>query len=88
VLTTGGVGWAGLSNGALLRRAAETFDVFVTVDRNLPFQQNQLELRIAVVVLVAAKIDSDVLRPLMPELLERLPSLLPGEIVTIGPPRA
>jgi hypothetical protein len=83
VLTTGSVGWAGLSNGLLLRRAAESFGVFVTVERSLEFQQNQSELRIAVVVLVAA-IDVEVLRPLMAELLERLPSLRPGEIVRIG----
>ena len=33
-------GWSGLKNGALLRVAAEVFDVFVTMDRNLPHQQN------------------------------------------------
>jgi hypothetical protein len=33
-------GWAGLKNGELLRRAAHSkFEVFVTADRNLEFQQ-------------------------------------------------
>ena len=34
------LGWASLKNGALLERAAERFDVFVTVDQNVQFQQN------------------------------------------------
>lgn len=88
MLTTAGVGWAGLANGALLRRAADAFDVFVTTDRSLRFQQNLAGLRIAIAVLVAARNDLDSLRPLMPELLERLPALQPGEVVRIGPARA
>lgn len=88
VLTVGSVGWAGLSNGVLLRRASEAFDVFVTIDRNLTFQQNLSELRIAVVVLVGTGIEFDALKPLMPDVLERLPSLRPGQIVRIGPLRA
>jgi hypothetical protein len=37
VTTVPEAGWAGLKNGELLKRAQEQFDVFVTVDRNLPF---------------------------------------------------
>jgi hypothetical protein len=33
------MGWAGLRNGELLQRAEEHFDVFVTADQNLQFQQ-------------------------------------------------
>jgi hypothetical protein len=47
-------GWAGLQNGELLRRAAdEGFDVFLTADQNLQFQQNLGRARMSVVVLVA-----------------------------------
>jgi predicted nuclease of predicted toxin-antitoxin system len=37
VVTVVSLGWAGVRNGELLRRAAGNFDVFVTVDRNLAF---------------------------------------------------
>lgn len=77
-------GWAGISNGALLRRAAESFDVFVTVDRNLTHQQNLLELRLGVVVLVAISNEFEVLRPLMPEVLALLPALRRGRVVRVG----
>jgi predicted nuclease of predicted toxin-antitoxin system len=43
-------GWAGKSNGELLRLAEREFDVFITVDRNLAFQQNVINFDIAVLV--------------------------------------
>lgn len=42
-------GWAGIKNGKLLALAAARFDVFVTADRNLEFQQNLAALPIAIV---------------------------------------
>jgi hypothetical protein len=39
VRTVADQGWLGISNGKLLALASAEFDVFVTVDRNLPFQQ-------------------------------------------------
>ena len=53
VTTTPQAGWAGITNGELLRRAANEFDVFVTVDRNLAFQQNLSNLALPVVVIHA-----------------------------------
>lgn len=47
------MGWTAIKNGELLTLAAEQFDVFVTVDRNLSFQQNLGALPVAVVVLKA-----------------------------------
>ena len=47
------VGWSGEKNGKLLALAAGQFDVFVTADRNLQYQQNLAVLPLAVVVLVA-----------------------------------
>src|SRR3954464_11830735 len=44
-------GWAGLSNGALLERAAAEFDVLITTDQNLRFQQNLGKFPLAIVVL-------------------------------------
>jgi predicted nuclease of predicted toxin-antitoxin system len=46
------MGWVGMRNGELLNRAeAEGFDVLVTGDQNLTFQQNLIARRIAIVVL-------------------------------------
>lgn len=53
VVTVPQAGWPGLQNGDLLRRAQARFDVFVTVDRNLSFQQPVAQFSIAVIVLEA-----------------------------------
>ena len=44
------MGWAGLKNGELLRRAEEQFDLFITAGKNIRFQQNLKERRIAILV--------------------------------------
>ena len=44
-------GWATLSNGDLLVAAEKTFDVFITTDRNLRYQQNLAGRRLAILVL-------------------------------------
>ena len=56
-------GWAGMKNGELLRLAESEFEVFVTMDSNLPSQQNLAELQIGVIVL---KAKSNVLADLIP----------------------
>lgn len=53
VKTARQMGWSTIKNGELLALAAKQFDVFVTVDRNLGFQQNVPAFDIAVVVLRA-----------------------------------
>ena len=47
------MGWASKRNGELLTLAEAAFDVFLTVDRNLSFQQDIGRFNLAVVVLVA-----------------------------------
>lgn len=79
------MGWGGTRNGALLRRAASDFDVLLTVDSNMEFQQNTAELPLAVIVLIAYKNDIDLLRPLMPQVRELLPAIEPGRLYHIGP---
>lgn len=51
VKTVPQMGWAGIKDGELLRLAEIEFDLFITVDRNLPFQQNLAVLDLAVLVL-------------------------------------
>ena len=77
------MGWAGIKNGTLLRLAEEQFDVFLTVDQNLTFQQNLTGLALCIVTLRAKSNDIDDLCPLMPRGLERLPAARPGEIIRV-----
>ena len=78
------MGWAMIKNGDLLSLAEKHFDVFVTVDRNLSFQQNLVSFTIAVVVLRARTNRLTDLRPLVPKLLAVLPSVKPGAVTYIG----
>ena len=57
VTTVPEAGWASIQNGALLRLAEQKFDVFLTNDQNLEYQQNVKKLDLAIVVLVAATND-------------------------------
>ena len=79
------MGWNGTGNGALLQRAAGDFDVLLTVDSNLQYQQDTSALPIAVVVLTAFSNDVNVLRPMMPAVREALTTIRPGRIYRFGP---
>jgi hypothetical protein len=57
VTTAFEIGWSELSNGELLARAGEQFDVFVTTDQQLRYQQNIEDRTIAVLVLPLLKLD-------------------------------
>ena len=83
VSTVFDLGWAGVLNGGLLTRAAGRFDVFVTVDRNLAFQQRIDALPFAVVVLRARSNRLADLKPLVPLLLEALATVRAGEVTWI-----
>ena len=78
------MGWGGVKNGALLAAAAAEFDAFITVDKNLPYQQNVAALPIAVVVLHAVSNELHALLPLVPRLEEALATLQPRTLVQIG----
>jgi predicted nuclease of predicted toxin-antitoxin system len=78
------MGWAGVKNGALLQLATANFDCFVTVDRNLQFQQNVAGLKIGVVILHASGNEYETLRPLMPRVRSALDRLTHGQVVDVG----
>lgn len=74
-------GFKGLENGNLLRAAAGKYDVLITVDRNLPYQQNLTDLEIAI---LSAKRNSYVrLKPLIPQALTALATIKSREIILI-----
>jgi predicted nuclease of predicted toxin-antitoxin system len=84
VRTVQELGWSGLKNGELLARSAGRFDVFLTADQNLQYQQNLSALPVAIVVLAARSNRIADLRPLMPKLLRSLKTLQARTLVQIG----
>jgi hypothetical protein len=84
VQTVKRLGWAGLKNGALLRQAVGQFQVLVTMDKNLQFQQNLAALSIGVVLIRAHSNRLDDLRPLVPQILAAVAASEPGKIRIVG----
>jgi predicted nuclease of predicted toxin-antitoxin system len=83
VLTVVSQGWSGVKNGQLLALASQSFDAFVTVDKNLPYQQDQTNLPLPVLVLDAVSNELDALLPLMPALEAALADLKPGSFALL-----
>jgi hypothetical protein len=84
VRTARQMGWATIKNGDLLALASEHFNVFVTVDRNLAFQQHTASFRVAIVVLHARSNRLADLLPLVPALLEAIAAASPATLTTIA----
>jgi hypothetical protein len=84
VRTAPEMGWAGKSNGELLTLAARDFDVFLTTDRNLSFQQNVSAVDIAVVVLVAESNRIEDLKPLARRVLEAVETTKRGSVAIVS----
>jgi len=84
VLTVQGIGWAGLKNGDLLRKAQGHSEAFITMDVNLEFQQRLTGLPFGVVVIHARSNRVADLLPVMPLVLAGLQDLAPGMVRHIG----
>lgn len=70
VLTVRDMEWNGVKNGKLLKLAADYgFDVFICVDKNLPYQQNLSVLALPVIVI-------DIYKNVLPSLKTTYPSLI------------
>jgi len=78
------MGWGGIRNGDLLALAGSSFDAFITVDKNLPYQQNLPNLTLAVIVLDAHSNELSALLPLVPRLEQTLATLAPRTYVRVG----
>lgn len=84
VKTARQMGWETIKNGELLALASREFDVFVTVDRNLSFQQRLPAFDVAVVVIAAKSNRLADLRAVLPELIATLPTAPVGVATVIG----
>lgn len=69
VSTTQGLGWSGATDAELLQNAGERFDVLVTADRNLEFEQNLAAAKIGIVVLLVGNTRIQTIRPMVPAIL-------------------
>jgi Domain of unknown function (DUF5615) len=78
------MGWASKRNGELLALAVGQFDVFLTADRNVSYQQDLSSFDIAIVVLVARSNRFEDLRPLAQRILETLPTAQRGAATLVG----
>lgn len=77
------MGWAGVKNGSLMQLAEQDFDVFITVDRNLSYQQDIPKYGIAVVVIRSISNRVDDLAPFAPKIISLLPTLKKGVAVLV-----
>jgi predicted nuclease of predicted toxin-antitoxin system len=77
------VGWEGVANGELLAQAELLFDVLITVDKNLRYQQTFKNRVISVLVLRAKSNDIEDLEPLVPSALTALQSIKPGHVLEV-----
>ena len=84
VLTVTERGWSGVKNGKLLAMAELEFDVFLTVDQNLKYQQNLKALRISIILLAARNNRLSTLLPLLPDVCAQLETIRPGDFVLVG----
>lgn len=73
----------GLKNGRLLSAASGQYDVLVTTDQNLRYQQNLEPYHLSILVLVAKRNSYDFLKPLMPKALAALTKMKRGEVIEI-----
>jgi len=78
------MGWAGKQNGELLALAVGQFEVFLTADRNLSFQQDVSSFDIAIVVLLARRNSFEDLQPLAPQILDVLTVAKRGAVTLVG----
>ncbi|HEY6349867.1 MAG TPA: DUF5615 family PIN-like protein [Candidatus Angelobacter sp.] len=83
-LTVQEIGLSGKKNGELLALAENKFDVFLTLDKNIQYQQNLTNRRIAVLLIGARSNDMDDIRPHLPACLAALQAIQAGQVVRVG----
>jgi ABC-type siderophore export system fused ATPase/permease subunit len=84
VFTVTEQGWSGVKNGTLLALVEAEFDVFLTVDQSLKYQQNLKTFNIGIILLVARSNRLKTLLPLMPEARAALANIKAGDFVRVG----
>jgi predicted nuclease of predicted toxin-antitoxin system len=86
VTTVGEMGWSGRKNGDLLKLAEEVFEVLVTVDKGIQYQQNFTDRQLILVTLIVVQNKISYLLPLIPRILKALQTAIPGQVINIEAP--
>lgn len=76
-------GWSGVKNGALLKLAEESFDVFISADLNIPYQQNLQGSSLGFILLRAGGTQFSDLLPYIDDLREAIAGVAPGQVVYV-----
>lgn len=85
VLTVKDMNWLGKKNGELLRLIIENnFQVFVTADRNLPYQQNLKDITFILAILCGVNNRQQTYINLIPKLLDLLKNAEPPSVVQVS----
>jgi predicted nuclease of predicted toxin-antitoxin system len=83
VMTVYSLGWVGTKNGLLLKRAPTVCDVFVTLDKSLPFQHNIAALSIGVVLVKSHSNRRADLTPLIEKVFAAASIVLAGQVMQV-----
>ena len=86
VSTTKQMGWDSYHNGELLTLARGRFDILITRDQNMEYQQNISQADVALIVLHAKSNAMRDLEPMAPDILHAVPRLTRGQVEHIYPP--
>lgn len=76
-------GWGGVKNGELLGLASKDFDVLLTMDQGIAYQQNLKGLDLCIVLGFAKSNDIDDLLPLIPSINRALQKAIPGKLIRV-----
>jgi predicted nuclease of predicted toxin-antitoxin system len=80
-------GWAGTRNGELLRQAEGVFDVMVTVDKSIQYQNKFTDKRPVLVTFIVRRNKIESSLPLVPAALAALQTAVPGQVINIAESR-
>jgi predicted nuclease of predicted toxin-antitoxin system len=78
-------GFGATKNGELLALAEGKWNVLLTSDRNIKYQQNMTGRSVAILILLARSNCMKDLLPLMPACAQALTSIQAGQVVDVGP---
>ncbi|MDQ3283623.1 MAG: DUF5615 family PIN-like protein [Acidobacteriota bacterium] len=77
-------GWGSFRNGELLRRAEGNFDVLLTADRGMQYQQNLTTFSIGVVVIVTPRLQLQLLERAAEQLANAIERVAPGQLLHVN----
>ena len=83
VYTVQWLGWGSIKNGELIKKADGQFDVLITVDRGIRYQNNFTDKKISVITIISKFNQLDELRPFAGPILEKLNHIQPGTVINI-----